>query len=308
MKIWSWNVNGLRAVLSRDDLGWALAENGVDVDVLCLQETKLQEAHLTDAMRTPPGFSVGHWTCSETRKGYSGTAVLVRDGIPARPFPFTIARTPEEADYDREGRIAGVEIDNDLVVLSVYFPNGGSSDERLAFKHAWHDRFLEAVAALRTEKRVVIAGDYNIAHKDLDLALPDRWQGLSGTLPVERAWFDRLQAEGFIDTFREIKGELPKQFTFWETRVDARKENIGWRIDYVTVSPALHELVLDAWIAATVMGSDHCPVGVELDLPNAASRRLADAAFSDGWGEGEDELLDEDEDDDKDGGGGGWRR
>lgn len=303
MKIVSWNVNGLRAVLGRNDLDWAFAASsaGGDVDVLCLQETKLQADQLTEAMRTPPGFSRSFWAHAETRKGYSGTAIFVRDGLDATAFPFPIG-DDDHPDFDLEGRITGVDL-GDLVVFSVYFPNGGRGGDRLTFKHAWHDRFLEKIQALSKHKRVVVAGDYNVAHTDLDLALPERWNGFSGTLPEERAWFDRLQGAGFKDTFRDIRGDLPKQFTFWETRVDARKDNLGWRIDYVTVSPALQDLVLDAWISPQIMGSDHCPVGVELDLPSAESRLLAQA----GWGEMEGDV-DVDDEEDEDDEGARWRR
>lgn len=297
MRIVSWNVNGLRAVLSRGDLDWAFAG---DVDVLCLQETKIQPDHVTAAMKAPPGFSRSFWSFHETKKGYSGTAIFVKDGLFAEPFTLKIG-ADSHPEYDVEGRIAGVDL-GAFVLFGVYFPNGGSSDERLAFKHAWHDAFLDAVVALQqTGRHVVVAGDFNVAHTDLDLAKPKEWAGVSGCLPVERAWFDRLLQAGFIDSFRAEKGDLPRQFTFWETRVDARSENMGWRIDYVVIPRALEEQLLDAWISPQIFGSDHCPVGVELDV-----RAGLDAAVDlSGGGDDGADVVEDDEDED---GGSRWRR
>jgi len=303
VRIVSWNVNGLRAVMSRGDLAWAFG----DVDVLCLQETKLQGEQLTDALRAPaPGY-VSFWSFHETKKGYSGTSIFCRAQLSPEPFSLRIGG-PDAPDFDREGRVTGVRLQSSagpLVVLSVYFPNGGSSDERLAFKHAWHDAFTEAVVALaQTGTMVIVAGDFNVAHTDLDLALPQQWAGVSGCLPVERAWFDRLVGHGFTDTFRAEKGDLPRQFTFWETRVDARSINQGWRIDYVVVSAGLEDALLDAWISPQIFGSDHCPVGCELDV-HVASADTATGELSDTDGELVDDQLDEDEDDD---GASRWRR
>jgi exodeoxyribonuclease-3 len=296
MRIVSWNVNGLRAVLSRGDLDWAFAG---DVDVVCLQETKIQPDHVTDAMRHPPGYSRSFWSFHATKKGYSGTAIFVKDGLFAEAFSMAVGGA-EHPEYDREGRVVGVDL-GACVLFGVYFPNGGSSDERLAFKHAWHDAFLDAVVELQqTGRHVVIAGDFNVAHTDLDLAKPKEWAGVSGCLPVERAWFDRLLSAGFVDSFRAEKGDLPRQFTFWETRVDARSENLGWRIDYIVIPAALEEQLVDAWISPQIFGSDHCPVGVELDLRGAPR---ADAVADD---IGVDDVV-EDEDEDEDGGS-RWRR
>lgn len=295
MRVVSWNVNGLRAVLSRGDLDWAFAG---DVDVVCLQETKIQPDHVTDAMRHPPGYSRSFWSFHATKKGYSGTAIFVKDGLFAAPFPLHIGGAGHP-DYDVEGRITGVDLGG-CVLFGVYFPNGGSSDERLAFKHAWHDAFTDAVVALtRTGRQVVVAGDFNVAHTDLDLARPKEWAGVSGCLPVERAWFDRLLSAGFIDTFRAEKGDLPRQFTFWETRVDARSENLGWRIDYVVISSGLEEQLLDAWISPQIFGSDHGPVGAELDLHTALDTSVVDETM------GDDEVVDDEVDDD---GSNRWRR
>jgi exodeoxyribonuclease-3 len=298
MKIVSWNVNGLRAVLERGDLDWAFDGS---VDVIGLQETKIQERHVTAAMRAPPGYAFSTWDFHATKKGYSGTALFVRDGLDARPFPFRIGGDAHP-EFDAEGRITGVDLGT-VVVLNVYFPNGASSPERLAFKHAWHDAFLTRLVELAATRPVVVGGDFNIAHRAIDVALPDQWANESGFLPVERAWFDRLLQAGFIDTFRAEKGDLPRQFTFWETRVGARADNLGWRIDYQVLGKALEEKLLDAWISPQIRGSDHCPVGVELDLPVPARAGAVghDAAVDD------DDVLVADTDDEDDDGA-RWRR
>lgn len=262
MRIVCWNVNGLRAVWGRGELQWAF---GGDVDVLCLQETKIQLDAVTDPLRHPPGMR-SFWSFGK-KKGYSGTAVYVREGLPAEPFPFSVGGT-RHPEYDSEGRVVAVDL-GALVLLNVYFPNGGASAERLAFKHAWHDAFLDQLVALARQRSVVVVGDFNVAHRPIDLALPEEWSTVSGFLPEERAWFDRLLAAGFVDTFRAEKGDLPRQYTFWETRTQARRDNLGWRIDYVVISRDLEERLQDAWISPQVLGSDHCPVGVELDVGGA---------------------------------------
>lgn len=262
MRIVSWNVNGLRAVLGRGDLQWAF--DG-DVDVLCLQETKIQRDAVTDEMAAPRGMR-SFWGFGK-KKGYSGTAVFVRDGLQAEAFPFAIGGKARP-DFDTEGRVVGVDL-GALVLLNVYFPNGGSSLERLAFKHEWHEAFLDKLTALAKNRSVVVCGDFNVAHRPIDLALPEQWSSVSGFLPEERAWFDRLLGAGFVDTFRAEKGDLPRQFTFWETRVQARESNLGWRIDYVVISQDLEDKLVDAWISPQVLGSDHCPVGAELAVGGA---------------------------------------
>lgn len=287
MRIVSWNVNGLRAVWKRGDLQWAF---GGDVDVLCLQETKVQAGDVTDEMRSPPGLR-SLWSFGR-KKGYSGTAVFVREGISAEPFPFPVGGD-RHPDFDLEGRVVGVDL-GPLVLLNVYFPNGGSGPERLAFKHAWHDAFLDELRRLAAARSVVVCGDFNVAHRPIDLALPEQWSSVSGFLPEERAWFDRLLSAGFVDTFRAEKGDLPRQYTFWETRTRARETNQGWRIDYVVTSRDLEDQLADAWIWPQIPGSDHCPVGVELDVDAGTAgdglTALPDEEASD------QEALDDDDD------------
>ncbi|HEY4221016.1 MAG TPA: exodeoxyribonuclease III, partial [Myxococcota bacterium] len=186
--------------------------------------------------------------------------------------PFKLGNDPdglwEPGAFDEEGRVVALDL-GAFYLFNCYFPNGASGDDRLAFKASWHDVFGKKVAALAKEKSVVVCGDLNIAHKTFDVAKPEKWQYESGFLPSERAWLDSFLAAGFIDSFRAQKGDIPRQFTFWETRVDARKDNLGWRIDYFLLSKDLEDKMTDAWISPQIKGSDHCPVGVELAIAAA---------------------------------------
>ncbi len=293
MKLVSWNVNGLRAVAGRSDLAWAF-DGAAAADVVCLQETKIQPDAVKGELKSPKGYERSFWSHHKTKKGYSGTAIYVRDGLSVKAFDFKVAGAEEDAAFDEEGRVTAVDLD-DFVLINVYCPNGGQGGDRLTFKHAWHDSFLLALQELKLTRAVVVCGDFNVAHKPIDLAFPDRWGRYSGFLPEERAWFDRLVAAGFIDSFRAEKGELPRQFTFWETRVEARKDNAGWRIDYFAVDDKLEEQLLDAWISPQIYGSDHCPVGVELQTKQDAVGVV-------------DEVVEEDADEEDEDGGGRWRR
>jgi exodeoxyribonuclease III len=288
MRLVSWNVNGLRAVHKRGDLQWAFAGPSA-VDVLCLQETKIQADALTPTMTAPPGyrscFSIG------IRKGYSGTAIFVRDGIDWQERRFLIGGD-DHPDYDQEGRICAIDIDGPqpITLINVYFPNGGS---RLEFKHAWHEAFSAALSSLAQQRTVLVCGDVNIAHRDIDVARPQEWQGISGLLPVERQWLSSLLASGYVDSLRAIKGDVARQYSFWETRIDARRDNLGWRIDYWFVPVAWEERLLDAWLSPQIFGSDHCPVGIELEgtfTSNTEVHQHHDA-FE------EEEDLEDDEDD-----------
>jgi exodeoxyribonuclease III len=260
MRLVSWNVNGLRAVHKRGDLQWAFTGSSA-ADILCLQETKIQADALTTVMTTPTGyrsvFSIG------SRKGYSGTAIFVRDGIPWQERTLMIGGD-DHPDFDQEGRICAVDIDGPtpMTIINVYFPNGGS---RLEFKHAWHDAFAAALSTLRQSRTVLVCGDFNIAHRDIDVARPTQWQGISGLLPIERQWLSSLLASGYVDSLRAIKGDVARQYSFWETRIDARRDNIGWRIDYWLLPTSMEESLLDAWLSPQIFGSDHCPAGIELE-------------------------------------------
>ena len=285
-------MNGFRAVHSRGDLAWAFGD-GSDVDVVCLQETKIQSDAVTEPMKAPPGWR-SFWTFGK-KKGYSGTAIFVRDNIKAEPFAFDVGGAARP-DFDEEGRLVCVDL-GAFVLCNGYFPNGASGADRLAFKAAWHEAFLAKAVELNHTRGVVVCGDLNIGHKAIDVAKPEVWCRASGFLPEERAWIDRLIAAGFVDTFRAAKGDVPRQYSFWETRVDARKANLGWRIDYFFISHDLEDKLRDAWISPQIMGSDHCPVGVELAVDNGT----ANAGEPETWSAGD--VGDEEEDESP-----GWRR
>lgn len=253
----SWNVNGVRAVHQRGDLDWLW--NG-DSDIVLLQETKCMVDQLPPELVAPAGWKAV-W-CSGEKKGYSGVATFWREGLSGELVGkgFGIER------FDNEGRII-VTDHGAFVLLNIYFPNGGSGPERLQYKMEFYEAFRAYVDQLRAEGReVVVGGDYNTAHRDIDLAMPERWTKYSGALPQERQQLDDLLASGWVDTYRAEHGDKPDVYTFWETRVDARRDNLGWRIDYFLMTEGLEDLLVDAWTSPHIMGSDHCPVGLELEL------------------------------------------
>ncbi len=256
MRFLSWNVNGIRAVSSRGDLDWLWSS---DADVVCLQETKVSEGKIPPELESMDGW-VSFWSCSQTRKGYSGTAVFVRDHI----APSLHATGIGEERFDQEGRITAVDL-HDYILFNIYFPNGGQGPERLQFKMDFYAKFQETVTALVESGRdVIVCGDVNTAHKEIDIARPEVGSKFSGFLPEERAWVDQFLAAGWVDTLRAEHPLREGDYTWWDYRTDARPDNIGMRIDYFFVNARLEESIEDAWVANQVMGSDHCPVGLAL--------------------------------------------
>jgi exodeoxyribonuclease-3 len=252
IKILSWNVNGVRAALKKGLLDWL---KKTSPDILCLQETKASEAQLPPELRYPPGYEVV-WNAAE-RPGYSGVATF------SKKKPVSVKRGFGIAQFDREGRV--LETDHgDFILFNIYFPNGKMGPERLKYKMDFYDEALKYFIKLTKKgKKLVICGDYNTAHHPIDLAHPKQNEDVSGFLPIERAWMDRLEKSGFIDTFRVFNKE-PSQYSWWDIRTGARARNIGWRIDYHFISENLKPHLKNAFILPEVMGSDHCPVGVEL--------------------------------------------
>ena len=265
----SWNVNGLRALAAKPELTW-LFGNGADI--LALQETKASPEQIDKRLREPVGWHASFDSCT-LRKGYSGVAVY------SRIRPISVSRELPDARWQGEGRLLHLEFTH-FHLLNGYFPNGGAmlEDEngrptgrfrRLPYKLGFFDCFLEYVASLRRAKPVVICGDFNIAHHPQDLARPDENAGQTGFLPEERAVLDRLEGMGFLDTFRLLNGAGNGHYTWWSYRARARPRNIGWRLDYFWVSEELARHVRRAWIEKDIAGSDHCPVGLELDFDEA---------------------------------------
>ncbi len=256
MKIVSWNVNGYRAVSKKEDYARWLA--ATDADVVMLQETKAHPEQIEEALRTPDGFAAHYWNWSKKKKGYSGTAAFCR--VP----PLAYSESLPDDRYQGEGRVQLLEYPH-FYLFNIYFPNGQMSDERLDFKLGFYDVFLEYAQQLRKTKPIVVGGDFNTAHREIDLKNPKANEERSGFLPIERAWIDKFTEHGYVDTFRLFE-QGPGHYSWWSYRFNARANNAGWRIDYFFVSEELKKRVASAWIESGVMGSDHCPIGLELDI------------------------------------------
>jgi len=249
----SWNVNGIRAVDKKTALKWIDEEK---IDFLGLQEIKAEADQIPESIfeKNYKFQSIN----SSSRKGQSGVALYTDiKGM---------ALGCEHVDILNEGRINEYHF-GDIAYFNVYFPNGQRSEERLAYKLAFYERFLEYINRLREEGRsIIICGDVNTAHKPIDLARPKANENTSGFLPSERAWMDKLIENGYVDTFRYIHGDMEERYSWWSYRAGARSRNVGWRIDYFFVSDDLKGKIVDADILDDVMGSDHCPVKLVLDL------------------------------------------
>ena len=248
----SWNVNGLRAVHRKGFLDWFSQE---DPDILCLQETKLNESQVPADVLACAGYE--KYFSSADRKGYSGVGIFTKE------VPKSVSRGFGIPEFDNEGRILIADY-GQFVLFNIYFPNGRSRDARLQYKMAFYDAFLEFAETTRQQgKNIVVCGDYNTAHKEIDLARPRANQKTSGFLPEERAWMDQLVAKGYVDTLR-IFNNQPEQYSYWDQMTKARDRNIGWRIDYFFVNQGFVPSIKNAFILPDVMGSDHCPVGIEI--------------------------------------------
>jgi exodeoxyribonuclease-3 len=250
LKLVSWNVNGLRACVKKGFVEYA---RGSDADVICLQEVRALPSEVDLSI---PGYSVV-WNPA-LKKGYSGTALLLR-AAPRSIFPGI-----GDGDLDTEGRVLTAELD-DVFVVTVYTPNVQRELTRLAYREKqWDPKFLRFVRNLEKRKPVVFCGDLNVAHREIDLANPKSNAGNAGFTDQERAGFERILKAGFLDTFRELEPG-GGHYTWWSNRPGVRARNIGWRIDYFLISGTLRRRLRSAHIEADVMGSDHCPINIELD-------------------------------------------
>ena len=266
MKIYSWNVNGIRAVLKKGTFQQFMAEH--KPDILCLQETKAERNQVEIEL---PGYHE-YWN-SAVKKGYSGTAIFSRheplavtNGFPhALASRYAFADTLER-DSSEEGRVIAAEYPG-FFVVTVYTPNAKDDLSRVALRHqAWDPAFLAYCVALQKRKPVIFCGDLNVAHTELDLANPGPNRGKKGFTDEEREGFQNFVDAGFVDTFRKFQ-QGNGHYTWWSHFANSRARNVGWRIDYVLVSRSLSDRVRSASIHADVMGSDHCPVSIQLTLP-----------------------------------------
>ncbi len=252
MKLVSWNVNGLRACLNKGFLEYF---NEKDADFFCLQETKLQP-HQIDL--TPEGYHV-FWNSAE-KKGYSGTAIFTKHA------PLSVTNGIGIEEHDHEGRVITLEYPT-YFMITVYTPNSQNEFKRLDYRMTWEEAFADYLKALDAKKPVIVCGDMNVAHKEIDLRNPKTNVNNAGFTPQEREKMTTLLSKGFVDTFRLLHPDEPDRYSWWSYRMSARDRNVGWRIDYFLVSQRIASHVLDADIEDQVFGSDHCPVILELVTP-----------------------------------------
>lgn len=253
MRIICWNVNGLRAVIKKNALDWI---NEMHIDILCLQEIKTNPDQITGLPVSLSKNCFSIWNPAK-RPGYSGVVTFTN----IEPNSYQLGLGIDE--FDQEGRVI-VSHYPDFVLANVYFPNGKRNQKRLDFKLEFYQAFLDLCDKWhRTGQRIIICGDLNTAHREIDLKNPKENQKFSGFLPEERAWIDKYLDHGFIDIYRVINPDK-EQYTWWTYRVGARERNIGWRIDYFLISEELQSCVDDAIVMDEILGSDHCPIGLEL--------------------------------------------
>lgn len=249
MKLISWNVNGLRACIKKGFMDFLAS---ADADILCLQETKMQEGQ--EIIETP-GYH--QFWCSAEKKGYSGTLTLTKEK------PLSVSYGIGIDIHDHEGRAVTVEF-NDFYLVNFYVPNSQDQLKRLDYRMQWEDDVRDYLSQLRKSKPVIVCGDMNVAAEEIDLKNPKANRKNAGFSDEEREKFRQLKASGFIDTFRYFYPDLEGVYSWWSYRFNARKNNAGWRIDYFLASEELESRLSDAKILTDVMGSDHCPVVLEL--------------------------------------------
>lgn len=252
MRLVSWNVNGIRAIMKKDFLS---SFNAMQTDVLCLQETKAQDDQVAEALKEVSDYHL--YSNSAEKKGYSGTAIL------SRKPPLSIQYDMGVPEHDNEGRVICAEFQN-FFLVTVYTPNSGSELKRLDYRQRWDKDFLFYIKDLELTKPVIVCGDLNVAHQDIDLARPKpNYNKSAGYMQAEIDGMDHYIAANFIDTFRDQQPETVK-YSWWSYRAGARAKNVGWRIDYFLASQVLRSQIAHADILNEVMGSDHCPVLLDI--------------------------------------------
>lgn len=252
IKLLCWNVNGIRALVKKGFLEWVQKESP---DILCLQETKASPDNLTKDILEPLNYRT-YWNYPE-RKGYSGVAIFTKEKPVWTQNSFGVPA------FDTEGRVI-ISDYPEFTLCNVYFPNGKQGTERLKYKMDFYEAFFNFLEPRRLKgDTLIFCGDVNTAHQEIDIARPKENAKISGFLPMERAWLDKLEAHGYIDTFRHFNKE-PGQYTWWDMKTGARERNVGWRIDYFFITENLLGKVDRAFIMPEVTGSDHCPIALVL--------------------------------------------
>ena len=255
MKLISWNVNGLRAAVKKGCDDFFKKENA---DIFCIQETKMQEDQLDENIKGIFKEYNSYWNSAE-KKGYSGTAIFTKK----KPMNVTYGIGIEE--HDKEGRVITLEFEN-FFMVNCYTPNAKRELERLDYRMVWEDEFRKYLLKLNESKPVVMCGDLNVAHEEIDLKNPKTNRRNAGFTDEERGKMTELLNAGFTDTFRYLYPDKPDMYTWWSYMFKAREKNAGWRIDYFIVSKSIENKIKESYIYSEIMGSDHCPVGLDLDI------------------------------------------
>lgn len=254
MKVTSWNVNGLRAAVKKNFVNEVLAS---DSDIYCIQETKAQQDQVLEALKALEGYHIS--SNSAEKKGYSGVTTLSKEK------PISVTRGMGMLEHDGEGRVIATEF-QPFIMVNVYVPNSGSGLKRLDYRAEWDQAFAQYLTQLRAQKPVIVTGDFNVAHSAIDLARPDsNYNKTSGYTQVEIDGMVGLLNAGYIDAYRALYPDKV-EYTFWSMRMNARPRNIGWRIDYFLVDVDIQSKIKDATIDTAIMGSDHCPLNLVVDV------------------------------------------
>ncbi len=256
LRIASWNINGLRATVKSGAWDAFLKLN---FDIFCLQEVKASEDQLSEEIRNPLSWQ-GYFDVSVHKKGYSGTSIYTKI------TPKSVQRGLGNKEFDDEGRLVTLDFGS-WVLINGYFPNGGSGPDRLEYKLKYYQAFLKYIEDIRRNgKEVLFCGDINTAHFPIDLARPKANEKNTGFLPIERAWLDEVVSHGYQDIFRKFYPEKAEIYTYWDQKTRSRDRNVGWRIDYFFADPAMSNRIKGFTTHTTFMGSDHCPISIEVDI------------------------------------------
>ncbi|MFH0857483.1 MAG: exodeoxyribonuclease III [Candidatus Magasanikbacteria bacterium] len=257
IKITSWNVNGIRAVEKKGFLDWLKKENS---DIICLQETKVQDpTSLSDTLQSPLEYQ-SFWNCDKEKKGYSGVVIYTKEK------PIQVKTDFGNTLLSKEGRIVQLEYTN-FILLNIYFPNGGRDEERLEYKIKFYKAFIQYIKKLdATGKKIIFCGDLNTAHNEIDLARPKANENNSGFMMKERKLLDEIAKEKFIDTYRYFYPDKKDSYSWWDMKTRSRERNVGWRIDYFWVNDKTKKHLKGANIHQDIVGSDHCPISLQIEI------------------------------------------